>query len=871
MDQERWARLLEIFNQVVDLPPDARDDAITERCGTDAELRTLVAQMLHEDAREETPLDAGVAQAAHDVLDDATARDRFGHYIVIRRLSSGDMGVVYLAERPDFDRRVAIKVLGDAWVSPARRQRFTIEQQALARLDHPSIARFHEANTLPDGTPYFVMEYVEGEHLTAYCAAHDIGLAERVRLFCHCCEAVWHAHQHLIIHRDLKPSNIMVTPDGQVKLLDFGIAKQLESVDVPAEQTQAFRRYTPEYASPEQVRGEPVGFFTDVYSLGVILYELLTERLPFDRPVSQATDGEMPREAPAASLAARSTGRGGAASRSQWSDLDVICAKAIHGDGTRRYASADALLRDCQHYLRGEPIEARPDSTIYRTRMFVRRHVAALSAAAAALLLLAGLVTFYTVRLASARNEALAEAAIRERVQTFMLRLFDAGETSAAPASDLRVVSLVDRGVQEARTLDRDPRVQAELYLTLGQVYQRLGNMTQANALIQQSLDQRRALAATPSEIMESLVALGMLRLAQGQPEEAKRLVDEGLQTGRRALPSSDPKVARATMALGKVYDALDARETAIPLLQEAVRLFDRPGPPSLDLSAALRSLANSQYQAGHLDESERLNQRVLAIDRGLRGPTHPSVADDLSNLAAIQNDRGDYVGSEKFRREAMASFRAWYGADHPETASAAMLLSQTLSMQNRLDEATPLLEQALAIDRHAYPAVHPRTALVLNELAIIQSRRKNYDAAEEYFRQAIDMFEKVYPAGHSRTAVAQSNLATVYLLRKQFDRAERGFVDALREMAKVYPDDHLNVGIARLKLGRALIGLHRYREAETALTAGYAVIKQKTSPSVIWLQIGREDLATVYDALGQPDKAKVFRDEYAAVAHTKK
>ena len=482
MDQQRWARLQDLFTQVVDLPEHERDEALNAGCGADQELRALVLKLLQDDAGEAPLLDAGVAHAARSVLGDPADRDRFGEFVVVRKIDEGGMGIVYLAERPDIKQRAAIKVLGDDWVSPAKRERFTLEQQALARLKHPSIATLFEANTLPDGTPYFVMEYVEGEHLTKHCTRRQLPIADRLRLFAACCEGVRHAHQHLIIHRDLKPSNIMVTADGTVKLLDFGIAKQLASEDAAVAQTRTFVPCTPEYAAPEQMRGGEVGVFTDVYSLGVILYELLTERLPFERTLAQARDGEMPTEAPLASLTARSAGRGSAASRSEWTDLDVICSTALHPVRERRYASVEALLRDCQHYLRSEPIEARPDSTMYRVRKFVARHRVSLSIATAAVAVLVALVTFYTWRLTAARNEALAQAAIRERVQGFMLRLFDAGETSAAPASGLLVTDMVDRGVREAGALDQDPRVQAELYLTLGQVYQRLGNMPEASA-----------------------------------------------------------------------------------------------------------------------------------------------------------------------------------------------------------------------------------------------------------------------------------------------------------------------------------------------------------------------------------------------------
>lgn len=866
MDQQRWDRLQDIFSRVVDLRPEEREAAIDQCCEGDGEMLALVVRLVQEDGRERSLLDAGVAPAAYSIFSEGAPRDRFGPYEVIRQIGEGGMGVVYLAERADLGQRVAIKVLGDAWVSPARRDRFTVEQQLLARLTHPSIAQLFDADTLPDGTPYFVMEYVEGEHLTAYCAARSSTVDSRLRLFVMCCEAVAHAHQHLIVHRDLKPSNILVTASRRVKLLDFGIAKQLESLELPAEQTQALRLLTPQYAAPEQQSGGPVGVFTDVYSLGVILYELLAGRLPFESADAQG-EVALRRVPPLVSLAARSAGRGSAATRSQWADLDVICATAVHSDRTRRYASVEALLRDCTSYLRGEPIAARAESVGYRAGKFIRRHAAAVAAVAATLLLATFLTVIYTLRLNAARNEAIAEAAIRERVQSFMLRLFHGDEQNAAPASALRVVDLVDRGVQELGALDQDPRVQAELYLTLGQVYQRLGNLPQASVLMQQSLDRRRAGNASTAETMNSLASLGLLRLAQGQPEEAERLVSEGRELGRRELPDSDPRVARATVALGKVLDSRDARARAIPLLEEAVRVFDQPGPPTQDLSAALTTLANAHYNAGHLDDAEQLNRRVLEIDRQLHGAAHPSVADCLINLAAIAYDRGNYVEAERLRRQALDLMTSWYGPSHPETASAQMILAQALTIQERLDAALPLLEQALATHERNYGVIHPRVALVLNEIAIVHTRREQYDAAEKTFARSIATYRQIYPEGHSRIAIIEANLATVLLNRRQFARAEAGFRGALREMNRFFPDDHLNIGIAQIKLGRALVGLRRFREAEAPTVSGYAILAKKSSPSVSWLQAARLSLAAIYDASGDAAKAKTYRDEHAAVA----
>ncbi|MGH9678200.1 MAG: serine/threonine-protein kinase, partial [Candidatus Acidiferrum sp.] len=274
------------------------------------------------------------------------------------------MGVVYLAEREDLGSLVAIKLLRDAWLSPARRERFASEQRTLAQLNHPSIARLYDADTSPDGTPFFVMEYVDGVPLTEYCDKNNPPIQERLRLFRAICEAVLYAHQHAVIHRDLKPSNILVKDDGTVRLLDFGISKHLEDLGESATQTRTgLRLMTPAFAAPEQIRGEPVGIQSDVYSLGVILYQLLAGRLPFDlsnRTPAQAEKILTEQEAEKPSLAAEKTAtlpeRGGSvasASKSAWADLDVLCLTAMHKDARRRYQSAEALIRDIDHYLKG--------------------------------------------------------------------------------------------------------------------------------------------------------------------------------------------------------------------------------------------------------------------------------------------------------------------------------------------------------------------------------------------------------------------------------------------------------------------------------------------------------------------------------------
>ncbi|HUI41948.1 MAG TPA: serine/threonine-protein kinase [Terriglobia bacterium] len=883
MESSRWERIQILFHGAAELPEPERRAFLAAACSDDASLLADVLALLDEDARGSSLLDRDLAQVAHQVLDESSpashsARE-FGPYRVRELLGEGGMGLVYLAERTDLGSLVALKILRDAWLSPARRERFLSEQRTLAQLNHPSIARLYDADALSDGTPWFVMEYVDGLPLTEYCRQHQSSIEERVGLFRSVCEAVQYAHQRAVIHRDLKPSNIFVKRDGSIRLLDFGIAKQLESLDAPADQTRTgLRLMTPAYAAPEQIRAGQVGIHTDVYSLGVILYELLAGRLPFDLSNRTPAEAEtilveqVPERPSAVARQAGETQDAGtqspSASAAAWADLDVLCLTAMHKDVERRYRSVEALIRDIDHFLKGEPLEARPDTLRYRFGKFVRRNRRAVAAAAAIFAVVAGLVVFYTVRLAIARNAAQAEAERAERIQAFMLNLFQGGDQAAAPADTLRVVTLLDRGVQEARSLGNEPEVQAELYQTLGGIYQKLGKLDQADSLLQSALERRKQIhGANHPEVAETLVAIGMLRADQARLEDAERLVREGLAMDLRTLPSGDVAVARATAALGQVLEDRGEYAQAIPVLEEAVRLQSASNAPAPGLAASLSELANSHFYAGQLDISETLNQRVLAMRRELYGERHPLVADTLLNLSSIEFQRGHYPEDERYSRQALDIVRSWYGPDHPETADTMTIVAQSLTFQQRYGEADALLQQSLAILERVYGPVHPRVAFALNELGNVAVRQGKLDQAEAYFTREITIYRSVYGDNHSVLSVAQSNLAGVYVKRKQYARAEQLFREALARYARTLPAGHVNVAIARIRLGNVLLGEHKYAEAETESRAGYDILVKQASPSVSWLQIARADLVSDYEALHQPEQAARFRAQSTAAA----
>ena len=864
----RWARIQELFHLVADLAPDTRRALLDVECGDDAGLRQAVESLLAGDASGATLLDGDVARVAQSLLPDARSipipDGACGPYRLVRVLGEGGMGVVYLAERRDLSSVAAIKILRDAWLSPARRERFVLEQRTLAQLNHPAIARLYDAGTLDDGTPWIAMEYVEGESFGEYCRRLALPVRDRLQLMRAVCEAVLHAHQHLVVHRDLKPSNVLVREDGSVKLLDFGIAKQLDRLDGPSDATRTgLRLMTPAYAAPEQVRGETVGIQTDVYSLGVMLYELVSGVLPFD--LSDRTPGEaealiVAGDAPRPSTRAH---RGGVSlSRAEWDDLDVLCLKAMHADPSRRYRSVDALMRDLDHFLAREPLDARPDTLAYRATTFVRRNRRAVIATSAVAMSAVVLIAFYTVRLAQARDRALRETVRAQRIQRFTTRLFEGGEEGAGPAESLRVVSLLAAGAAEARTLDLEPEVQADLYGTLGGIYRQLGDFARADSLLGMGMAQWRRIAGAGSEEAgRAAVALGDLRTDQARFDEAETLLRAGISALSRS-PDQSLALADARVSLGRSLTERGEHERAIAELDSVVgTLRARPGETT-ELLDAIGELASAHFYAGNYDVADSLNRQVLAMTRRLFGDKHPRVAEDLMNLGATEQERGNYRQAEGYFRDALARTIAFHGEDHYRTAGNLVYLGRALLLQNRYAEAKAAFERSLAIRERVFGPMHPNVANTLNELGSLAIRENRYDDAEVAFRRVLDIYTRAYPGRNYRTGVATGNLADTYLYRGEYRRAEPLYRDALATYIATQGPEHLNTGIGYIKLGRCLLRSGRFKDAVPETERGYAIVAKVAAPDISFLQAARLDLAIAYDSLGDAATAQRYRAE---------
>jgi eukaryotic-like serine/threonine-protein kinase len=747
---------------------------------------------------------------------------------------------------------VAVKVLRDAWISAERRERFAVEQRILARLTHPLIASLYDSGFTEDGTPWFVMEYVSGATLTRYCTEQNSTLVERLQLFGTVCEAVRYAHTQTIVHRDIKPSNILVTADGRVKLLDFGIAKQMENAELGIDQTRTgLRMMTPAYAAPEQIRGERASLQTDIYSLGVVLYELLTGQLPFD--LTDATPGEVERlitqqEPVAPSTVIRKTAASGAVpsiSKREWADLDVMCLTAIQKDPERRYASADALLLDVDAFLNSEPLRARPDSWHYRTGKFLRRQRRGITGAAAAAVVLAGLTGAFIWRLNQARQEAVSEAANTERMLQFTLDLFGGANNETGPSKDLRVTDVLDRGAKQAILLKADPLRQADLYATLGSAYEGLGNFRKAEENLQSAwLVRKQLFGPVADQTAESQIALGRLHSDQNQYEKAEREVRSGLTVLERLRSAHDPAVLRAKIILGGVLSERGSYRAAIKLLEPVVETQRSVGIPETDRASGLYELAGAYFYAGDFVRAATYDKLALALHRSIYGDVHPKVALDDLLFCFIKMQQGDYPRAESYCRSSVALNRGWYGPNSPVTALAMKELGEVLQEENKLDEAQSLLERVLAIQEASHGPIHLSVASALNGLGNVAWGLNHYAEADRDFGRALDIYRALYGEHHSYVASVLGNLAGIARLRGNNTRSEVLFRQALAINLEAQGPNHVNTGNTYVNLGHLLLREKKYLAAREETLLGYNVLVKQIAPGGDFIQEAEKDLA---------------------------
>jgi len=700
-----------------------------------------------------------------------------GKYKIISLLGEGGMGMVYLAEQTEpFSRRVAIKIIKLGMDTQQVVASFEAERQALASMDHPNIAKIYDAGSTETGRPYFVMEHVPGIPLHEYCEKNSLRIHERLALFIELCHAVQHAHQKGVIHRDLKPSNVLVSVKDDkpyLKIIDFGIAKaighSLTDRTLFTEQGQLIG--TPEYMSPEQAEmtGLDVDTRTDIYSLGVILYELLSGVLPYDpETLRSGSISEIQRlicETDPLKCSTRFKNLGDertmiAAHRNIESDalykqlkgdLDLITTKAMAKDRTQRYASASELATDVDRHLKHEPILASPPTTIYRLKKYIKRHRTGVAAAAFMILaMLIGIAgtSIGMIKAIRAENIAKSEAQTAREVSEFLQGLFEVSDPGEARGNTITAREILDKGAERIEAeLAGQPQVQARMMNTIGIVYWRLGLYEQAKSLLQQALEiQRNVLGEKHPEVSESLNGLAIMHYAQGDYPLAEKLFREALASRRQ---------------------------------QEH---------EELNVANCLNNLAMTLKAQEKYDEAEPMYREALAIRREILGNENKEVAQSLNNMGKFLYDQGKIEEAEPLLRESLTMNRVLLGEEHPDISANLNNLALVLREQGKYDEAEEMFGRVLALDRKLVGDDHPYVGATLQELGILMMMREDYNKAEKFFREAIDIKQKTFSGQHWKVCVTRSLLGDCLTKLGNYELAEKILLESYQNIGKQLP-----------------------------------------------------------------------------------
>lgn len=758
-----WSEIKEIVGRAMELRGKDREvylrEALAGRDAMEEEVRSLL--QAQEDA--ERFFESSEEQLERERNQARGSRERIGSFEIQRRLQSGGMGTVYLARRTDaFQQEVALKVLRRGVDDEETRERFLVERRILARLKHPHIARLYDGGVTEDGLPYFVMEYVAGEPLHSYCRRTGCSIEDRLRLFRTVCAAVQYAHQNLIVHRDLKPSNIFVDESGAVKLLDFGIAKLLEPNSEQEELvTRPGRRWmTPEYAAPEQIAGGMVTTATDVYALGVLLYELLTgERLHAagtgQRAIEEAVLHEVP-ERPSEAV----EGEGGEAerlARTLRGDLDTIVLKALRKEPERRYASAQGLSEDIGRYLEGLPVEARPSTMRYRVRKFVQRHRKGVAAGGLVVALLCALVAVSTIAAYNSQRQAELLQAERDRAQevsSFLTTIFQVADPEKGAGGSVTAQAILENGAARVQTeLDGQPGVQARLMNAMGGAFRGLGLYEQALGLHEEALSRNETLHGARSvQVAASLNDIGEVLYYLDRLDEARSFYERSLAIRRERLVSDHTDIAQSLNNIALV-DAVDGRYAqAETELREALAIFRAAlGEDHWRVANAMNNIAGVMRLQRRWTEAEPLLVRAAEIHRSVKGPRHRDVGRALVSLGEVLIGQGRYGEAREQIREGIAILHEAVGPAFPDLGRYYALLAESHVGLGESDSARSSFERALAHHARYLPARHRyrvATSAGYGRLLLGEGR-----AAEgcSRIRGAVELAAETYPPDHFR------------------------------------------------------------------------------------------------------------------------
>jgi serine/threonine-protein kinase len=834
---ERWQQIKAVLDGALEREGPERAVFLEESCRGNDELRREVESFAASETEIGDFIETPVFRIRLQEVEPLAVGQRIGAYRIVREIGRGGMGAVYLAERADeFEQRVAIKLVRRGMDTDEIVRRFRSERQILAHLDHPNIGKLFDGGTTEDGRPYFVMEYVEGRPIDEYCDDRKLPVRARLELFRQVCAAVHFAHQNLIVHRDLKPGNILVTAGGVPKLLDFGIAKLLDpNQDLYALTRVDLRPMTPEYASPEQVRGETITTASDVYALGVLLYVLLTGHRPYRaaprdpqglaraicetdplRPSSivgrveevQRSDGSVDTVTPE-SISRVREGDERLLRRRLAGDLDTIVLKAMQKEPGRRYASVDQLSSDLGRHLRGLPVVARKDTLGYRTRKFVGRHKAGVALAAAVLLLIVG----FSISVTVLWQRAVHERQRAQAVSGFLEDLFFSTNPSQSHGEEITVRQMLDLGVDKiGNSLGEEPALRADLMETMGRAYRSLGLYERAGQLLEGALrlDRRGRDDLVFAQDLQNLA--GLLH-DKGKDIEAERLVLEALTIQRRRGATRSLDYAKGLTNLGEILEDKEDFKTAEALFKKSLAIkLQLPRVGDEDIATSFNSLGKLYSTQQNYAAAEQYYREALERRRKVAGGLpDPKVSTSLNNLATVQQDKGDLAGAE-------ASYRG-------------------------------VLEMRLKLLHGPNPILAP----TLNNLGQVLTAEGKAAEAETFLREALAIADGTSGYDPWKRATFQRNLAVALLNENKAAEAEARVRDAL-VIFRAKPASW-KIADAESVLGACLTAQGRFKEAEPLLLESYPLLQKDRGEGAKHAAEAKQRINDLYKAWGKPEK----------------
>jgi len=924
-----WMKVEELFNKALELNVSEREAFLISKCGSDKHLYDEVISLLSEDETIHPLLDKKASELINVEEKLNFVGQKIGNYKLLEEIATGGMGTVFLAERCDgiFEQKVALKIIKPGLSTIPIIRRFQHERQILANLQHPNIARLFDGGVTEDKRPFFTMEYVDGIPIDEYCDKQKLSIKERLKLFMKVCATVQYAHNNLVVHRDLKPSNILITNDGNIKLLDFGIAKVLKAESADKELitiTQAeLNLLTPEYSSPEQIKNSNISVSTDVYSLGLVLYKLLTgnsahefktrtyieyENVVCNRNIIRPslsmdkTTGDNKK-----SFSERGTNRKTTShklSKHLRGDLDNVCLMALRKEPERRYASAEMFAYDIERYLSNLPILAQKESVLYTGRKFVARHKKAVIAATILFFVVNSLILYYTTQLKFERDKAQREAEKSELVATFLQELFLISDPTETLGETITARELLERSVSKLKVdLSEELEVKSQLLNTIGKVYNNLGLFNSAEEVLLMINNNEGINEIDKPTYIKTLINLGKTYGNNGKYDLEEVILKKAKIEGEKHLGLNDPLLGNCYNNLGSYFYSTAKFDSSYHYYTKAEKNYIKNyGNESEKLAEIIYNLGVLEFDGGNLDKSDSLYRKSLTIYKKLNGELNAETATAQNELASVLRHKGDFIESEILYKKALATRIQIFGDQHPDVAHTLNHLSRLYYNQEQFEKAEPIVRKSLAIREKLYNKTHPEVSASKSSLGGVLIGLKKYQEAESLYREAYSASMEKFGESHPYTPAILGNIGIALMEQKKYDEAEKVMLESVRmlnnlssyrptflsgrivALADLYNrtnrfseaesilreelaslrskniDDVWLIGLVESQLGYSLYYQKKNIEAEGLLVNGYNTLKKGKGATSSITKTALKKIIEFYNSKGRLDKVKEYQ-----------